>query len=274
MSTSRRPVLSIGVMIPCTPRVPQAPPSRDLRAIQGRARDAEGGSVGSPREALHVPPGRDADGARLGRAGRGRRGRASRGADTAAPLHRRRNGPRPRALSARGGGAPLAACHAALGQGLRRERRVRVRQPGGDSSGRARDRGTRRLGDRARRRARRARRARRRRGGLPRRAAARARARAAEGPRLRDRSRAVVHDARRGAGGALGAGDGRETRPGASAAASTGKQPGAFAAENTRLRVGDLLLAPADGGRGHPSGRGSRWTSTASGRLELDVEAA
>ena len=81
---------------------------------------------------------------------------------------------------------------------------------------------------RARRGARRARRARRREGGLTRRAAARAGARTAEGSRLRDRPRAVVHDDRRGAAGpdrprgAAPAGPPRRARPD-----STGRRLGA-----------------------------------------------
>ena len=79
----------------------------------------------------------------------------------------------------------------------------------------------------------------------PRRAAARPCAHASEGPGLRHRARSVVHDAGRDAGGDRPAGvPGGAT----SAAAADGfdwKSARYFAGENTRLRVGDLLLAPA-----------------------------
>ena len=126
---------------------------------------------------------------------------------------------------------------------------------------------------RARRGARRARRPRRRGGGLTRRATARAGARATEGSRLRHRPRAVVHDDGRGAACTGRRRGGRRRGAEARAAGFDWEAARSFAAENTTLRVGDLLVAPVavvvemqpgarhDRGRGSRARSSSRWTA-------------
>ena len=120
--------------------------------------------------------------------------------DAATLLHRRWNGPRARALPARRRDAapPAAVAARRCGSSTRRARSSSRTPP--RSPARTPCHAASRHADRRRRRARWSRRARCRRRGVARRSLARDGACAAEGPRLRDRARAVLHDHRRRAG--------------------------------------------------------------------------